>query len=154
MSFPSAQIYLLISLVVESHIPFAVSLLPQAVVSIPPLFLFSCQHPLGKYLSAFLCFLPSLDFSFALCLFVSVETRLCRSFLLPTFPLEVFPLPVGFALWFSPLPLRISQPFFSPSLRRASFSCVSLAASIDLRFSTAALPFCFSRAPCPSPRPV
>src|SRR5438128_3219821 len=50
-------------LVVESQIPFAVSLLLQAVVSAPPLFLFSCQHSLGKYLSAS-CVLPPLDFSF------------------------------------------------------------------------------------------
>src|SRR5207237_5311960 len=86
MSFPSAQICLLISLVVGSQIPFAVSLLPQAVVSVPPLFLFSCQFSLGKYVSAFLCFLPPLDFSFALCPFVSVETRLCRHFRLKFSP--------------------------------------------------------------------
>src|SRR5438105_2812305 len=111
MSFPSAQICLLISLVVESQIPFAVSLLPQAVVSVPPLFLFSCQLPLGKYLSAFLCFLPSLDCSFALCLFDSVETRLCRLFLLPSVPLEVFPCLYVLLFGFPSCPCESLNPF-------------------------------------------
>src|SRR5438105_2934453 len=42
----------LTSLIVESHISFAVPLLPQAMASVPPLFLFSGQPPLGKYLPA------------------------------------------------------------------------------------------------------
>ena len=42
----------LIPLILESQISFAVPLLPQAVASVPPLFLFSGQPPLGKYLPA------------------------------------------------------------------------------------------------------
>src|SRR6266508_5423482 len=58
--------------VVESQIPFTVSLLLQAVVFSPPLFLFSCQHSLGKFLSAS-CVLPPLDFSSCALPLVSVE---------------------------------------------------------------------------------
>src|SRR5436190_16728984 len=101
MSFPSAQICLLISLVVESQIPFAVSLLPQAVVSVPPLFLFSCQHPLSKYLSLHsyvFCLLSISVLRFASS--SPLKTRLSRSSLLPSVSLEVFPcLQVSFAFW-------------------------------------------------------
>src|SRR5438105_15923352 len=47
---------------------------------------------LGKYLSLHsYVFLPPLDCSFAPCFFVSVLTRLFRSFFLPSFPFSFFP---------------------------------------------------------------
>src|SRR5436190_19571463 len=145
MSFPSAQICLLISLVVESQIPFTVSLLPQAVVSVPPLFLFSCQHSpvslsLHSYVFRLLSILVLRFASSSPLRPVSAGRSCCRHFRLKFSPA------CRFCSWFSPLPLRISQPYFSPNLRRASFSCVSLAASVDLRFSSFA-PF-LSVLPC------
>src|SRR6266542_760784 len=104
MSFPSAQICLLISLVVESQIPFTVSLLPQAVVSVPPLFLFSCQHsPVSLSLHSYVLCLLSVSVlrlaSLSPLRPVSAGRSCCRHFRLK------FSSPVGVAPWFSPLPL-------------------------------------------------